>query len=820
MFPHVVSDHTPVDDAMHLDEMKMTQHDNMMMMTMTDERATDSISQQFNRENADIHSTGMNDNHTVSDHAQKRSLPDMFSGRYGTQTFERARTSLLFDHQTETDHETRRRLRETHTSEHRIIHLYGSLVNWLREHITLFIVCSMTVIAFTIICSMMMPRQDISQMYGQCTTKVPPRWDPAYEADYDFGTWERDILMWVQTTELQAHQIGPSIILNLGGEARALTRELGTLQVTQGRQTGVDAQTGQPIMQRGYEVVLDELRNRFGSLVQEMAISAISEFFNFKRKAQEPIDEALTRFDIVRGRARRDGGLTISEQGMSWVLLNVLRIHASTWQLLLAPFNGSLPADAAQYRMFISYVRQNCHLVEKQADSRKSIHQPFFADGYEDEEDEDDEDDEYSSGMSNDDEEIDLSDVQHLSENAASEHVYLQYRFAKRRWRRMNPYHRGFRRRKGKGKHRSSFGRSFGFRGSFRGKGKGLRSQFFEDSQSQAQASGVYFRKNPNGSDGRPLKCSICGSEEHLRARCPKGKGAGGFKGNFKGKGKGKQGKPVPQTVMYGSSDWPEAWDEPWYEEEEQTWNNNVLNGQSQTARTGASTASSSAGPQNSETWVGFSMTHSAEQSKKVTFAVTPSEQESERPVYHMFYSIMSVFASVFGFWFHANVRLPDPNREGILVDTGAIDNIMSDSFFNRVKNLLSKRHISVSDPQSLTKHIEVDGVGKQANQCTTFAQIPVCMTDSSQGVFEAPIIQDSQIPALWGLRSLQSKRAMIDTYNQRIYFVGEQGYELKCSPGSTSLQLEAAKSGHLLLPVTEWKAGQRPGKKSEHKKL
>ncbi len=42
-------------------------------------------------------------------------------------------------------------------------------------------------------------------------------------------------------------------------------------------------------------------------------------------------------------------------------------------------------------------------------------------------------------------------------------------------------------------------------------------------------------RKNPIGADGKPLACSICGSDVHLRAMCPKrssSKGKGG-KGSY-----------------------------------------------------------------------------------------------------------------------------------------------------------------------------------------------------------------------------------------------------------------------------------------------
>ena len=33
--------------------------------------------------------------------------------------------------------------------------------------------------------------------------------------------------------------------------------------------------------------------------------------------------------------------------------------------------------------------------------------------------------------------------------------------------------------------------------------------------------SGRQHRRNPNGRDGQPLKCHICGPTQHLQAKCP-----------------------------------------------------------------------------------------------------------------------------------------------------------------------------------------------------------------------------------------------------------------------------------------------------------
>ena len=43
---------------------------------------------------------------------------------------------------------------------------------------------------------------------------------------------------------------------------------------------------------------------------------------------------------------------------------------------------------------------------------------------------------------------------------------------------------------------------------------------------SRSSGKGFGRKGNPKGRDGRPLKCHICGSEEHLQAKCPQGQGS------------------------------------------------------------------------------------------------------------------------------------------------------------------------------------------------------------------------------------------------------------------------------------------------------
>ena len=124
-----------------------------------------------------------------------------------------------------------------------------------------------------------------------------------------------------------------------------------------------------------------------------------------------------------------------------------------------------------------------------------------------------------------------------MSQAEAGEHIYMQYRKARRTWRRFTDKPvRKFRRhmnhhfKKGKGKGK---GKSRGFMWTrddaltyLKGQGKGKHSG----------SSGKGFGRRSNLRDRAvaTLKCRICDSEERFAAKCPQGKGAS--------KGSGKSG--------------------------------------------------------------------------------------------------------------------------------------------------------------------------------------------------------------------------------------------------------------------------------------
>ena len=87
---------------------------------------------------------------------------------------------------------------------------------------------------------------------------------------------------------------------------------------------------------------------------------------------------------------------------------------------------------------------------------------------------------------------------------------------------------------------------------------------------------------------------------------------------------------------------------------------------------------------------------------------------------------------------------------------------------------------------------------------------MPIALGSSQIGTFRTPVLPDSELPALWGLRSLEKSKTLIDTGNRRLIIPGPGGFRLIVSPGSTIHELEKSMTGHLMLPCTEWQTALR----------
>ena len=110
---------------------------------------------------------------------------------------------------------------------------------------------------------------------------------------------------------------------------------------------------------------------------------------------------------------------------------------------------------------------------------------------------------------------------------------------------------------------------------------------------------------------------------------------------------------------------------------------------------------------------------------------------------------------------YHLRTRLPE-KCPGLLVDPGAHDNLVGDRTAARMEEV-----VGVPAKQlRMNKALSVEGLGKNAQSAAVAKRMTVRRGsddgDTVEGSFTAPVIADSDLPPLLGLRSLKSfKRAI-----------------------------------------------------------
>ena len=160
---------------------------------------------------------------------------------------------------------------------------------------------------------------------------------------------------------------------------------------------------------------------------------------------------------------------------------------------------------------------------------------------------------------------------------------------------------------------------------------------------------------------------------------------------------------------------------------------------------------------------------------------------------------------------FHIQTRLPD-GRPSIIVDPGSVGNLCGDRWAKEVAEAARKSgHHPTYDRRP--RPLKVSGVGNGTQECNYDCTLPVALMPEGHqhatiGKLTVPAVQTSDLPGLLGLTSLKANRAVLDFNTMKLHFLGPSDYQLeKAMPhGSDTYQLEVSPSGHLVLPICEFK--------------
>jgi len=112
---------------------------------------------------------------------------------------------------------------------------------------------------------------------------------------------------------------------------------------------------------------------------------------------------------------------------------------------------------------------------------------------------------------------------------------------------------------------------------------------------------------------------------------------------------------------------------------------------------------------------------------------------------------------------------------------------------------------------QRMTKVLDIQGVGSGSQQCSWQLTCPIAVRDEAGSArlhkITAPIVQGTgeHLPGLLGLRSLEHERAILDCGKRMLHLVGPGEATLSLPPGSVSIPLQKAPSGHLVMVVDDF---------------
>ena len=186
--------------------------------------------------------------------------------------------------------------------------------------------------------------------------RLPPSRGPEREG-YAFSQWARDVLLWCIMSDWDSSRKCAAILSQLTGSAQEYARQIPP-------QTIITGGTINGIACDSVTFLMHELSSRFGRLSEETRLESIGDLFDFRSRPGERIDSVLERFDACRAKAAEQGRLTVSYEGLSWILLRAINVSDHQLVQLLLPFNGMMPNSQEQLNQLRLSLRRMGHILE------------------------------------------------------------------------------------------------------------------------------------------------------------------------------------------------------------------------------------------------------------------------------------------------------------------------------------------------------------------------------------------------------------------------------------------------------------------------
>ena len=157
------------------------------------------------------------------------------------------------------------------------------------------------------------------------------------------------------------------------------------------------------------------------------------------------------------------------------------------------------------------------------------------------------------------------------------------------------------------------------------------------------------------------------------------------------------------------------------------------------------------------------------------------------------------------GAYNHSSVRLP--YGEGLVVDTGAVEDLTGLDFIRR-QSIAAEQYGHSTAWESLANPKRLSGVGDSTKTCTHQAKVVGALETGELVQYTAPVIpgEPSPVPPLYGLNSMSAENTYFSARSGTMHLVphGRES-EISWPEGTRTRQCVKAPSGHWLLAVSHW---------------
>ena len=153
-------------------------------------------------------------------------------------------------------------------------------------------------------------------------------------------------------------------------------------------------------------------------------------------------------------------------------------------------------------------------------------------------------------------------------------------------------------------------------------------------------------------------------------------------------------------------------------------------------------------------------------------------------------------------FGYHLQARIP--GKECVLLDPGAHSGLIGDRTADRMNQAI-KQYGRQADYKPLKQPRPVGGVGAGIQTCTQRVLMPIAPDGQFESVYDACVVPNSDLPGLCGNDVMIRNRAIMNIADEEIWFCGPGPIKIVAPPGSVRMDMQLSRSGHWMLPVSDF---------------